>query len=191
MPASRSGLTTGAAIWLGGWLRSPPTQGLSVVRRAIDRMAPYSHSGETVGVKTGEDALKFVTYDNRCSGCRACLLACSIANFNEITTAKAALIIKGRFPTPGIYHVQMCDDCGNCADACPEDAIVWDENRFVLREEECTACGICSTACPLEVLRSNADNDQPILCTGCGECAAICPRDAIEMASKSKKKVDA
>ncbi len=135
--------------------------------------------------------MDFIIHDDRCSGCRACLLACSVANFREITTAKAALRIEARFPAPGVYRIHLCDHCGACAEACPEDAIGWDGERFVLREEDCSACGTCIEACPNDVLRPNPDTGQPILCTGCGECAAICPRDAIEVAPEARKEVHA
>ncbi len=131
--------------------------------------------------------MSFIIHDELCSGCRACLLACSIANFREITTAKAALRIEARFPAPGSYRIHLCDQCGACADACPEDAIVWEVECFVLEEGECSACGTCIDVCPNAVLRPNPDTGLPILCTGCGECAAICPRDAIEITKEPRK----
>jgi Fe-S-cluster-containing hydrogenase component 2 len=131
-----------------------------------------------------------LTYDHRCSGCRACTLACSIANYGEITTAKAALYIEGRFPAPGVYHIRVCDHCGNCANACPEAAIVWQKTKLVLRKEDCTECNICFEACPKQVLRPNPDNGQPILCTACGQCVAICPRNAIAMLPDAPNEVN-
>ncbi len=135
--------------------------------------------------------MDFILHHERCSGCRACLLACSVANFREITTAKAALRIEPRFPAPGDYVIHLCDQCGDCAEACPEEAIEWRDGRYVLREEDCTACGTCIDACPNDVLRADPRTDLPILCTGCGECAAICPRDAIEIAGEALEEVSA
>ncbi|MCF8062378.1 MAG: 4Fe-4S binding protein [Deltaproteobacteria bacterium] len=135
--------------------------------------------------------MQFILHHERCSGCRACLLACSVANFREITTARAALRIEPRFPAPGDYRIHMCDHCGACAEACPEEAIERKEDRYVLREEACSACGTCIEICPNEVLGANPETDLPILCTGCGECAAICPRDAIEIAGEDLQEVNA
>jgi Fe-S-cluster-containing hydrogenase component 2 len=132
--------------------------------------------------------LEFITYDERCSGCRACLLACSIANFREITTARAALRIEARFPAPGIYGIHLCDNCGECAEACPEEAIQRNGEVLVLLEEDCSGCGECIQICPNDVLRPNPVTSRPILCTGCGECARICPRDAIEIVQEPAKK---
>jgi ferredoxin len=135
--------------------------------------------------------LEFILHHERCSGCRACLLACSIANRREITTARAALRIEPRFPAPGDYVIHLCSQCGACADACPEDAVEWREGRYELREEDCIACGTCIEACPSDVLRSDPKTDLPILCTACGECADICPRDAIEIAGETLQEVNA
>ncbi len=135
--------------------------------------------------------MQFTLHHERCSGCRACLLACSVANFKAITTAKAALRIEARFPAPGDYRIHVCDHCGDCAEACPEEAIVWQGDHFVLREEDCSSCGTCIEVCPNDVLRADPGTDRPILCTGCGECAAICPRDAIETVPEPRREVSA
>ena len=135
--------------------------------------------------------MEFILNHDLCSGCRACLLACSVANLKAITTAKAALRIEARFPAPGVYRIHVCDQCGRCAEACPEDAIVLENGRYVLHEEDCIGCGECVEACPNEVLRLDPDTDRPILCTGCGECAAICPRDAITVSWDTVKEATA
>ena len=113
-----------------------------------------------------------------------------MANVREITTARAALRIEARFPAPGVYSIHLCNHCGECAEACPEEAIVWEGNRLVLKEEDCSGCGICVEVCPNDVLRPNPVTGLPILCTGCGECARICPRDAIEMVHKPRKEAN-
>jgi anaerobic carbon-monoxide dehydrogenase iron sulfur subunit len=133
--------------------------------------------------------LSFVVHHQLCSGCRACLLACSIVNFEKITTALAALRIEARFPRPGAYLVHLCDQCGVCLEACPEGAISWAGGGLALNEADCSACGVCVEVCPGEVISLDPDAGRPILCTGCGECAAICPRDAIELRSGTRRGV--
>lgn len=48
------------------------------------------------------------------------------------------------------YHVlaNLCTGCGECLDACPEDAILG-RKRFVhvINQSECTQCGACKDAC--------------------------------------------
>jgi Fe-S-cluster-containing hydrogenase component 2 len=107
-------------------------------------------------------------------------LACGLANFDLMTLSRAALRVEALFPSPGRYHVHLCDQCGDCAEACPVDAIEWDGKAYVVREDECTECGSCFDVCPHGVVLSGPANDVPIKCTNCGECAAICPRGAIE-----------
>ncbi len=51
---------------------------------------------------------------------------------------------------------ERCTMCGNCKEACPEDAIEGDpyvpylgDNRpYVIREAKCNGCGACVEACP-------------------------------------------
>ena len=135
--------------------------------------------------------MQLTTIPENCSGCRTCLMACALAQFKEVNPSKAVLTIRGLFPAPGRYEIDLCDQCGACAEACPEEAIERREGRYVLREEDCIACGTCIEACPNDVLRANPKTDLPILCTGCGECAAICPRDAIEIAGERLQEVSA
>ena len=48
------------------------------------------------------------------------------------------------------YHVlaNLCTGCGECIDACPDDAILG-RKRFVhvIQQSECTQCGACKDAC--------------------------------------------
>ncbi len=116
---------------------------------------------------------------DRCSGCRACLLACSLDNFREMTVSKAALGIQGRFPAPGDYRVLLCDQCGACAEACPTEAIRETEGRYLIDHDLCMGCLSCVEACPKGVMFAHPSLDEPIKCTLCGACVAICPRGAL------------
>jgi Pyruvate/2-oxoacid:ferredoxin oxidoreductase delta subunit len=58
-----------------------------------------------------------------CSGCGVCRQVCTLENFRELNPAKSLLTIIGRFPSPGDYRIRVCNQCGICAEACPEDAI--------------------------------------------------------------------
>ena len=119
-----------------------------------------------------------------CSGCGVCKLACSIANFQQVTPAKAMLRIEGRFPSPGDYQIHFCDQCGLCAEACPVEAIVLEDGIYRVNEEECTACHECVAACPHSVMIVKKEDDMPAKCVLCGECAKVCPRGAIMISEK-------
>ena len=114
-----------------------------------------------------------------CSGCGVCKLACSLVNFKQVTPSKAMLRIEGLFPEPGIYQIHFCDQCGECAEACPEEAIVLEDGKYLINEEECTACHACVEACPRSVMIIKPEDDMPAKCILCGECAEVCPRQAI------------
>lgn len=114
-----------------------------------------------------------------CSGCGTCRLACAIVNFEEVNPSRSLLHIEARFPAPGDYRIHLCDQCGVCADNCPEDAIRLDNGVFLVDSDACTGCRICVDVCPHEVMFKQSDSDVPVKCTLCGECALTCPRGAI------------
>ena len=115
----------------------------------------------------------------KCSGCGTCRLACAIENFQEVNPSKSLLRIEGRFPAPGDYRIHLCDQCGECADCCPEDAIQLDNGVFIVDQDACTGCLTCVEVCPRDVMFEQKDSDVPAKCILCGECARVCPRDAI------------
>jgi ferredoxin len=118
-----------------------------------------------------------------CSGCGTCRLVCAIENFRLVNPALAALRIEGRFPAPGDYRIHLCDQCGQCAEVCPADAIRPDDaGIYFIDADRCTACLECVDACPYGVIFVNRQLDVPIKCTLCGACAEACPRDAIVLA---------
>ncbi len=123
--------------------------------------------------------MKIQLNTKKCSDCGVCKLACSIENFKQVASAMALLNIKGLFPTPGTYEIHFCDQCGYCADACPVDAIEFENDCYRINEEDCIACHECITACPKSVMIIKQENDMPAKCILCGECARVCPREAI------------
>jgi ferredoxin len=116
-----------------------------------------------------------------CSGCGTCRLACTITNFQEVNPSKSLLGIEALFPAPGKYRIHLCDQCGVCADNCPEDAIQLENGAFLVNAEICTGCLTCVEVCPHDVMFEQPDSEVPAKCTLCGECALVCPRDAIRL----------
>jgi Fe-S-cluster-containing hydrogenase component 2 len=114
-----------------------------------------------------------------CSGCSTCLLACAILNFHEINPSRSLLRIEARFPAPGDYRIHLCDQCGECAESCPENAIMLEDGVYRVDPQECTGCLICVDICPEQVMFKHKNYDTPVKCTLCGECVRACPRDAI------------
>jgi len=125
--------------------------------------------------------MELTAIHENCSGCGVCRLACSLRNYREVTPAMAALKIEGRFPAPGDYRIHLCNQCGQCAEVCPVEAIRLENGAYLIDADECTGCMLCVEECPNGVIFQHKQMDIPIKCTLCGECAEVCPRGAILM----------
>ncbi|OQY03908.1 MAG: hypothetical protein B6I22_10605 [Desulfobacteraceae bacterium 4572_123] len=111
-------------------------------------------------------------------------MVCGMENFREVNPSKAALRIEGRFPAPGDYRIHLCDQCGQCAEVCPVEAIYLENGVYLINEDECTGCMICVEKCPAGVLFEHKSMEVPIKCTLCGACVEACPRDALLLAGR-------
>ncbi|MGM0409662.1 MAG: RnfABCDGE type electron transport complex subunit B [Bacillota bacterium] len=93
-----------------------------------------------------------------------------------------------------------CLGYGDCADVCPFDAIVMNDNGLPeIDPEKCTGCGECVDACPKNIItlypiskKNHIQCSSPesgsvvtkiceVGCIGCSMCAKACPVDAITM----------
>lgn len=91
---------------------------------------------------------------------------------------------------------QHCDD-PQCMAACPEDAIYkgFDES-VLIREELCSGCGSCIDACPFDAMGFDDDRQLAAKCTQCVHllekgappaCVKHCPTSALQMAIYDEK----
>ena len=118
----------------------------------------------------------------RCSGCRACQVACSLHLFGENNPKKSALAIVPHFPAPGTFEVRTCTQCGICADACPVEAIHQNAaGAYYIQADECTACLACQSACPEGVIFTHPDHDALFKCDACADCVAVCGMDVLSL----------
>jgi len=115
----------------------------------------------------------------KCSGCRACLVACSLNIFKENNPKKASLRVIPHFPAPGVYEVKVCTQCGECAAVCPTDAIKKnDKGAFFVDFSECTLCEACVPVCPENVMFTRPELvDIAWKCDLCGDCVRVCGMD--------------
>lgn len=123
----------------------------------------------------------------KCSGCRLCRQVCAIYHFNEENPRKAAIGVQAQFPVPGIFTPKVCTQCGLCAKACPEEAIVERDGVWYILEDRCTMCLECVEACPFGVVFVHPEVNIPIKCDWCYECLEVCNTGAITLGKKLSK----
>ncbi len=118
--------------------------------------------------------------EEECSGCLACELVCSLVLFKELNPRKAAIRIRGEFPAPGAYRIACCDQCGDCAAACPHQAIYRKASGYWIDPDKCRLpCTLCADACPRDAIFFHADVPHAIKCVSCGQCVRYCPTRAL------------
>ncbi len=123
--------------------------------------------------------MKIQVTSEACTGCRLCRQVCAIDGFGDTNPRRARLRVEAKFPDPGRYFPQVCDQCGDCAAACPEDAIAPnDRGAYVVDVEKCSLCGACIDACPLGVMMKGED-DVPYKCDFCWSCTEVCNTGAL------------
>jgi Fe-S-cluster-containing hydrogenase component 2 len=119
----------------------------------------------------------------RCSGCRACLVACSLNQFNQNNPKWAALRLVPHFPEPGTFEVVTCTQCGECAEVCPTEAIRRNERgAWAVVREACNLCEACVAACPDQVMFVGYDQESAWKCDLCGDCVKVCGMEALRLA---------
>jgi formate hydrogenlyase subunit 6/NADH:ubiquinone oxidoreductase subunit I len=123
--------------------------------------------------------MKIKAIPERCSGCCVCRLACGLSNYGQVNPAMSAIAISGRFPEPGTYEINLCVQCGACAEACPVQAIQEENGVYSIQAETCIGCGECVPVCPTRILFLHPGVDTPIKCTLCKACVELCPRNAL------------
>ena len=139
--------------------------------------------------------LGFVLDLDRCTGCAACVLACSNENAPSpcIAWRRVATFNQPRFPTAPVFHYSLaCNHCLEpaCLEACPAAAYAKDPatGAVVLDPERCMGCRYCAWVCPYEAPRYAPSRGVMEKCTFCDHrladglepaCVVACPVDAL------------
>lgn len=80
-------------------------------------------------------------------------------------------------------RVCVACDPAPCAEACPTGAFYPRPGGGVrVKEELCIDCGDCAKACPYDAVALDPETNHPYVCTHCALCVAFCPHDCLEMA---------
>lgn len=125
--------------------------------------------------------MRLYVENEKCSGCRACLVACSMNLFGENNPKKAALTLVPHFPEPGIYTMRICTQCGECAAVCPTNAINQrNDGVYYVEFSECILCEACVPVCPENVMFMDTRLAQTAWkCDLCGDCVLVCGTSAL------------
>ena len=51
---------------------------------------------------------------------------------------------------------------------------------MIVRKKLCIRCGDCARACPVDAIYLDPTGD-PFVCLHCGKCVPYCPHDCLEM----------
>lgn len=143
---------------------------------------------------------RFVVADaNKCIGCKTCEIACAVSHHNGLLASMTTSQFVSRLKvikSGSVTMPVMCRQCDNapCANVCPTDAIIRDNESIQVIQERCIGCRSCALVCPFgamvitsEKTPENKTKVQAIKCDLCVDnpngpaCAASCPTKAISI----------
>jgi Fe-S-cluster-containing dehydrogenase component/DMSO reductase anchor subunit len=135
---------------------------------------------------------------NRCTGCHACLLACSIENALGAGNSWRQLYTFNLRRHPGVASFHLSLACLHCSDpacmkACPAAAYARDPatGAVLIDSARCIGCKYCSWACPFDAPLYSRAEGTISKCTLCNDrlhsgnnpaCTSLCPTGALQFA---------
>ncbi|EPP0955787.1 DMSO/selenate family reductase complex B subunit [Cronobacter dublinensis] len=152
-----------------------------------------------------DEQLGFFIDSSRCSGCKACQVACKDKNDLEVGRRyRRVYEVNGGGFTPtgegglinNVFAYTLSVSCNHCADPistrnCPTTAMHKRPGDGIVRvnTDKCVGCGYCAWSCPYGAPQRNTHTGQMSKCDFCidrlarGEvpvCVATCPLGAIQ-----------
>ena len=113
-----------------------------------------------------------------CIGCHSCEEACATLYFKTPDITKARLKIVER--VDDFNEAILCNQCGECIDVCPEDALYKAKNGITrMHKDICVGCLMCVGYC--KSFMYHDEMVEPFKCVSCGHCTRNCPTGALTM----------
>jgi Fe-S-cluster-containing dehydrogenase component len=137
--------------------------------------------------------MKVLSYDPElCVGCYICEEVCSDTWFKVTDAEKSSIRIHdaGQGDDPGqaargLLSAVFCNQCGECIDVCPTEALSRDRRGIVrLRKKLCVGCLSCVGFCPYQAMFYHRDQTEPFKCVACGKCVQERPAEALAIVDR-------
>jgi len=133
-------------------------------------------------------------HPDRCTGCRNCELACSMAKQGAFQPT-ASRVQAYTWEREGMSVPMMCQQCDDaaCVKVCPTGATHRSTERANLVDWNaavCIRCKMCTMACPFGNARYDAASSSIFKCDTCQgapECVAFCPNAALEFVDDTQQ----
>jgi len=127
----------------------------------------------------------FILFDpEKCTGCGACEMICSMRNIQKVAPASASVKVVTD-ESQGKHFTILCQHCRTplCLPACPTRAIEKGNDGIVrINKLFCTECGLCTMACPAAAPLKDPGSQEIHkcdLCEGDPLCVKHCPEKAL------------
>lgn len=121
-----------------------------------------------------------VVETDQCTGCRSCMLACSLAKEGVFSLSLSRIQILSNEEIAE-FTPKVCVQCSEkpCITACPADALSQDAQTggIILDRNACIGCQQCVSVCPYSSIHFNQLRNIPLICDLCGgspACVEAC-----------------
>jgi Fe-S-cluster-containing dehydrogenase component len=119
----------------------------------------------------------------RCTECRRCMIACSLAKSGDVRMRSSRIDIRPNWPDAPEIRVCRFEDCAGqpCLEACPVGAIRVERGVVLIDAERCTGCGACESVCPYRAISLEDGTARKCdLCGGEPACVGECVTEALQ-----------